>query len=148
MQGRKIEWTPEMDDKLRREFPHRITIDICKDLGISLRSAIRRARVLGIEKEEGFLEANRQEITNRATKGLKTTDKHGGRFVKGQHAYPEGEFKKGHTESEEAKKRRIEKGSATRRQTIYQERLRLKYGLPQRTKLKLNKRYYIPIPDE
>lgn len=148
MKGIKIEWTPEMDEKLRREFPHRITIDICKELGISLRSAIRRARVLGIEKEDGFLDSHRQEIQKRATKGLKITTKHGGRFAKGQHAYPEGEFKKGHTESEEVKKKRIEKGSATRRQTIYQERLRLKYDLPQRTKLKLNKRYYIPIPDE
>lgn len=55
MQGTKIEWTDTMDDKLRREFPTRITKDICAELGVSLRSAIRRARVLGIEKEDGFL---------------------------------------------------------------------------------------------
>ena len=143
MKGKKIIWTPEMEDKVRREFPHRISIDICKEMGVSLRSIIRKARELGIDKEPGFLETNRKEIQSRATKGLKATSKKGGRFKKGEHAGLEYEFKPGHKESEETKARRVAKMSKTRRELILQERVRLKYGLPQQTKIRLNTHYYI-----
>ena len=144
MKGIKIDWTSEMDAKLREEFPKRITQDISKELGVSLRSAIRRARLLGIEKEEGFLETHREEITQRATKSLQRKARTSGSwgFQKGQRAYPEGEFKPGHSEDPETKTRRIEKARKTRNETIYDERIRLKYGLRQRTKLKLNTMYY------
>lgn len=145
MKGIKIDWTPEMDAKLRSEFPTRITKDICNEPGVSLRSAIRRARLLGICKEDGFLETHRKEISQRATKGLqKRAMMHGSwGFQKGQRAYPDGEFKPGHTEDEEVKKARLEKARKTRNQTIYDERFRLKYGLKQRTKLKLKTVYNI-----
>ena len=146
MKGKKITWTPEMEDKVRREFPHRISIDICKEMGVSLRSIIRKARELGIDKEPGFLETNRKEIQSRATKGLKSTSKTGGRFRKGEHAGLEYEFKPGHKEDPETKERRLAKSVKTRNRTIYRERVRLKYGLPQETKLKLNVKYHIKVP--
>lgn len=143
MKGVKIVWTEEMIQKLRDEFPVRITIDICKEIGVSLRSAIRKARELGLDKAPGFLEERRQEIQRRARNGLKKTSKTGGRFKKGQHACPEHEFKPGHKESEESKRKRVAKLSKTRKELILRERTRLKYGLPQQTKIRLNTKYFI-----
>ena len=38
MKGKKTEWTPEMISKLKQEFPTRISVDIAKELNLSLRT--------------------------------------------------------------------------------------------------------------
>lgn len=63
----KIEWTPSMVKKLRIEFPREFTRVLAKELGVSPRSVIRKARELGIDKIPNFLDINRKEITRMAT---------------------------------------------------------------------------------
>ncbi len=132
---KKIFWTEAMIEKLTKEFPFRITIDICNEIGISLRSAIRKARELGLVKENGFLEKNRQEISRRATLALPPQPTKG---LKGW-SVPGGEnyrFKKGQT-SIMKNRDIVEKVRASRNETIRIERIRLAACLPQKTKLKL-----------
>lgn len=132
MKGAKIHWTDEMILKLKAEFAIRFSRDIGADMGISIRSVIRKARELGLEKEAGFLDKNRKEISARAqearpenpTKGDSSFRIPGGeafQFKKGQARHPV-DYEKIH-----------EKRNAT----IQKEKLRIKYGLQQKTKLKL-----------
>lgn len=132
MKGTKTTWTPEMLDKLKSEFPYRFSRDIGKDLGLSIRTIIRKARELGLEKQQGFLDQNRNEISKRAqearpenpNKGDSSFRIPGGEkylFKTGQARYPV-DYTKIHQK---------------RNETIKKERLRLKYGLPPKTKMKL-----------
>lgn len=132
MKGLKTVWTGEMIAKLTAEFPVRFSRDVGKDMGISIRTVIRKARELGLEKESGFLDTNRKEITARArearpanaTKGDSTFRIPGGeafQFKKGQPRHPV-DYEKIHEK---------------RNETIKKEKLRIKYGLQQKTKLKL-----------
>ncbi len=135
MKGIKTEWTEEMIEKLKAEFPFRFTRDIGKEMNISSRTVIRKARDLGIEKEEGFLEKNRASITKLATAALPPNPYKG---IKGWQV-PNGEayqFKKGNVspmKDEKIKKKAIN----SRNETIRKEKLRIKYGLTRKTKLKL-----------
>jgi len=47
-------------------------------------------------------------------------------------------FKEGHKETRRQKEKRIAKCHATRNKTIKEERARISFGLPQRTKMRLN----------
>lgn len=136
MKGNRINWTEEMIQKLQEEFSYRFSRDIGNEMGISIRSVIRKARELGLEKQPGFLENNRSEISKRANenkppnpnKGNKEFRIPGGekfRFVPGQKRPP------------------VDYGQITRKrnETIHKEKIRLKYGLPQKTKLKLKNIY-------
>lgn len=137
MKGRKTNWTAEMVDKLSAEFPNRFSRDIGNDLGISIRTVIRKAREMGLEKENDFLEKNREEISNRAqiarpenpTKGLK------GWSVPNSEAY---RFKKGNVPPNKNNPELVERSARTRNETIRKERMRIKYNLPQQTNLNLN----------
>lgn len=132
MKGRKIKWTDEMCQKIMAEFPHRITIDMAKEMGVSLRSVIRKARELGIEKREGFLNDFRQEITKRANAAKPPNPNKGNSSfrVPGGELY---QFQPGH----KPVNRNMELIHKKRNETIKREKLRLKYGLKQETKLKL-----------
>lgn len=136
MKGKPTIWTTAMTEKLVTEFPIRFSREIGKDLGLSLRTIVRKARELSLEKEPDFLDIRREQITelcikNRApnpTKGDKTFRIPGGekhQFKKGQ-PRPFVDY---------------DKVLQTRNATIKRERLRLKYGLKQQTKLKLTKIY-------
>lgn len=132
MKGIKTTWTPEMDEIIRDKFPVMFTIDLVPVLGLSIRTIIRRARVLGVKKEEGFLDKNRSEISQRANankppnpnKGNSSFRIPGGEkylFKKGQARYPV-DYELIHQK---------------RNETIRKEKLRLKHGLRQKTKLKI-----------
>ena len=135
MKGQKTVWTAEMIDKLKSEFPYRFSRDIGKDLGLSIRTIIRKARELGLEKESEFLDTNRTEISKRAqearpynpTKGMKGWSVPGGEKHR---------FQPGHVPQNNPEKSRL-----TRNETIRKEKQRIKYGLPQKTKLKLTNIY-------
>lgn len=132
MKGKPTEWTPEMITKLEAEFPYRFSRDIGNDLGLSIRTIIRKARELNLKKQDGFLDINRKEITKRATIARPENP------TKGDSSFriPGGEkhqFKKGERRYEID----YEKATKTRNETIKKEKMRLKYGLPQQTNLKL-----------
>lgn len=132
MKGKKTTWTHEMLRKLKEEFPKRFSRDIGKDMDLSIRTIIRKARELNLEKEEGFLDTHRNEITKRAQKARPENE------TKGDSSFriPGGEkhqFKKGQPRP----KVNYVKIHATRNATIEKEKMRLRWGKPQKTKLKL-----------
>lgn len=93
---------------LRDFFPSMFNKPLAKWLGVSQRTMLRKARELGLEKREGFLEDRRKDIQRLAGEALRARgDREGTWFKKGIHYNPDGEFKPGHRESEETKAKRI-----------------------------------------
>ena len=132
MKGLKTEWTPGMIEQLQNEFSTRFSRDIGKEMNISIRTVIRKARELGLEKQDGFLETNKMAISalaqaakspnpNKGNKEFRILGGEKHQFVLGQERYPV-DYTKIHN---------------NRNETIRKEKQRLKYGLPQKTKLKL-----------
>ena len=102
-----IEWTPQMMKTLTDFFPSMFNKPLAKWLGVSQRTMLRKARELGLEKREGFLEDQRKEIQRMAGDALRARgDREGTWFKKGTHNNPDGEFKPGHKESAETKAKR------------------------------------------
>lgn len=136
MKGKKTDWNPEMIKKIINDFPCRFSRDIAHELDISIRTVIRKARELGIEKEPGFLERNAPEIQKRAVKAHPPHPKKGQRGW----AVPNSEhtrFRKGNISVMATDRDVVEKVRGKRNETIRKEKLRLKYDLKQKTKLKL-----------
>lgn len=132
----KIEWTPEMIQRLRYEFPYAYNRVLSKELGVSPRSLIRKARELGIEKEDKFLEKRQNEIQRMArayrsenpTKGMK------GWCVPNSEAT---RFKPGNISPMVSNPEVREKVKQSRLQLIEDEKYRIRNGLDRQTKLKL-----------
>ena len=140
MKGVRTIWTDEMIGILINEFPVSYNKELAGKLGVSWRTLIRKARELGVEKEPGFLDKRRPEITAMATKA------HPGQKTKGLKGWsiPGGErfrFQKGHIPAIKIDPEVAAKVSRTRNEMIRKEKLRLKYGLRTMTKLNL-KNYY------
>ena len=127
MRGYPTIWTDEMLQRLRDEYPVRFNHEIAAGLGVSIRTMLRKARELGVEKEPGFMEKRIDEIERMANRAAK---KAGRPSMKGRRLNPKGEFKPGHKESPETREKRI----AAIRDRAYREKIRVKYGLPQKTK--------------
>lgn len=135
----KIVLTPEQQDWLREHFATTLNKDVAAHLGVSLRTTVRLARELGLEKDPAWFhgvvmercammaEANRGE----GNAGKANLLKYGKRY----------RFKPGVTSRErlgdERECQRLEKSAATRRETIRKERMRINWGLEQETKLKI-----------
>lgn len=124
-----IVWTPQMLKMLTDYFPTTFNRSLAKWIGVSMRSLIRKARELGLEKRPGFLDDRRGDIIDLARTGLKKCNKAGGRFRKGERNNPAGEFKPGHVESPETKARRIASMKDTFRRRREQEQFRKKYNI-------------------
>ena len=125
-----------MIQQVIREFPYRFNKELASELGVSWRSLIRKARELGIEKESRFLDKNRQTITQMA---VKAQPPHPHKGEKGW-CVPNSEphrFKKGNISPMVTDPEVVKKCHKSRNQTIYREKLRLRYGIRQATKLKL-----------
>jgi len=136
MKGIKVIWTDDMLKILQNEFPSSYNRDLSAKLGVSIRTLIRKARELNIDKEEFFLESRRSEITEMARKA------HPGQPTKGWKGWsvPGGEqyrFKKGHVPAMKTNKDVVAKVRDKRNDTIRLEKLRLKYGLRTMTKLRI-----------
>lgn len=132
----KIIWTPEMFAKLTDKFPNTFNKELAEELGISWRTLIRKARELGLEKEESFLEKNKTVIQTMA-KAARSPNK-----TKGQKGWtvPGGEkyqFKPGHIPKMKTDKSLVERVHKTRNETIRRDRIRRKIGLTPLTKFKL-----------
>lgn len=136
MKGIKINWTPEMIRRLKFEFKYAYNKSLAIDLGVSPRSLIRKARELGLEKEDGFLEKRKEHIHKMArakrqpnpTKGLK------GWCVPNSEAH---RFKPGNISPMATRQDIREKVSRSRLKIIEEEKYRIREGLEQITKLKL-----------
>ena len=103
-----IEWTPQMLKLLNDFFPIMFNKPLAKWIGVSQRTMLRKARELGLEKQEGFLDKRRKDIKALASEALRKKGSHPSHFRKGVRFNPDGEFKKGHKESEETKAKRIQ----------------------------------------
>lgn len=147
----KIVWTEIMLTKLEQCFPTRYNRELAKEIGVSIRTLIRKARELGIEKEPGFLDKRRDEITEmaKATEPWKHPESirtqkapapegfKACQFQPGEHRYPEVGFKKGQPSPMLDPEIR-EKAHKNRNKTIAKDRDRINRGLSPRTKLVKN----------
>ena len=91
-------WSPQMLADLKRHFPTTRNEECAEMLGVSVRTLVRKAREVGVEKDPQWLHGiwNHNRLMGQATTRL-----HGNRgaFKKGFHSNPAGEFKKGHVSS-------------------------------------------------
>ena len=102
-----IYWSTDMLDYLRRHFPTTLNEELAGCLGVSQRTMIRKARELGLKKDETWLlqiwdERRKMAHIISRKKG------HPGRFQKGIHYSPDTEFKPGHQPSPEIKRKQSE----------------------------------------
>ena len=82
-----------MDEKMRRMYPTTKNEDLAIDLGVSVRTLIRRARTLGLEKNnEWLLLHSRQQC--RILRILNKCRGNSGMFKKGVRNSPATEFKR------------------------------------------------------
>jgi hypothetical protein len=125
---------------MQNEFPVSYNKELAKKLGVGWRTLVRKAREMGLEKEPGFLKKRRDEITAMAVKA------HPGQKTKGLKGWcvPNSEgtrFAPGNVPSVVSIPGLMESIHEKRRDTIRREKLRIKYGLPQKTRLNLKDVY-------
>ncbi len=133
---RKKNWTPEMIRSLTELFPVTYNKVLARELGVSWRTLIRKARELGLEKEHGFLENRRTEITTMAVNA------HPPHPHKGHKGWTianseDSRFKPGCISVMKTNPDVVNKVHLKRNNTIRRERIRIKYNLSRLTKLKL-----------
>lgn len=133
--GIRIEWSDLMLEILRTKFSTEYNKYIALQLGVSMRSAIRKARELGIEKEPKFLEFRRMEISSMA-QTAKPENKNKGNKGWCVPNSNNTRFKPGNVSPMLLPGIR-KKASNSRLNRIADERLRIELGVPQLTKLKL-----------
>lgn len=91
----RIFWNQQMLQFLKQNFATMLNSDLAEWLGVSMRTMIRKARKLGLEKDAAWLKGVWDERRRMAIASTKTNG-NAGTFRKGVHASPETEFKKGH----------------------------------------------------
>jgi hypothetical protein len=130
-QGNKKQWSDEMIEKLKSEYPVRLTKEIAKDFGFGYRTVIRKARELNLVKAVDFIQINREKISELIAKNKPVNPNKGvkGFIIPNSEKY---RFKKG-----ELPKIDYEKARKSRLELIRLEKMRLKYGLKQKSKIKL-----------
>lgn len=131
----KINWSTDMIEILSKKFPISFNRELAKELNVSMRTLIRKARELKLEKEPGFLEKNRKTITQMAV--ANNYNKYTG--VKGW-SVPNSEntrFKKGRQSPMKSNPELVEKVRVKRNETIKRERIRMRLGFSPLTKLNL-----------
>lgn len=122
----KIQWTETMEKRLREYFPTMFNDTVAVLLGVSVRTVIRKARELGIEKVPDFHARKREQISARASAGLKAVECTT-RFKKGTQIGQKYQFKPGHVESPESKAKRSESLKRNWAQRKEAERIRRIY---------------------
>lgn len=102
--ARRIYWTGQMLSDLRRWFPTTRNEELAGCLGVSPRTVIRKARELGLEKDEDWLAG---VWSGNCEQMYYHNRKHGwkGAFKKGNMSGRR--FEKGHVEDEESKAKRV-----------------------------------------
>lgn len=145
MKGIKTQWTAAMDEVLIAGLGHRFNADLAQELGVSVRSVIRRYRELNIRRPADFHAATAGRRAERISAGL-VGKPNKGQIKPGEHRNRKGEFGHGRVISREARMRGVARGVARRKETFRRERIRERYGLQRLTKLNVNeptpKAYY------
>lgn len=94
----KHQWTPEQDQFLSAQYPHKRAEDVAAALGIRLNAVYRRAKHLGLSKSEDFKNSAASGRLN-GVQGTATRFASGHvpwtKGQKGIHLSPDTEFKKG-----------------------------------------------------
>lgn len=131
-----IEWTSEMIETITSKFATTFNCDLADELCVSVRTMIRKARELGLEKEPGFLDKKRKKISQMAKDARRPNPTKGqkGWTVPGSEKY---QFKPGHVPAMKNNPELIERVHRTRNETIKNGKFRLKIGLDPETKLRL-----------
>ncbi|WP_372775635.1 hypothetical protein [Mangrovibacterium sp.] len=134
--GIKTEWTEEMLHRMKFEFKYAYNKQLAIDLGVSWRTLVRKAREMGLEKEEGFLEKRKQHIQYlaRAKRGPNATKGMKGWCIPNSEAT---RFKPGNISPMTTSQKTRDKVSRSRLKTIEEEKYRIREGIDQITKLKL-----------
>ena len=91
--GNRIFWNPNMIALLKEKYPTMLNEELTELLGVSLRTMIRKARELGIEKNKDWLIKIWNERRHWAHIEAKKKG-YPGSFKKGEHHCIEHEFKK------------------------------------------------------
>lgn len=101
----RIHWTAQMLSDLRRFFPVMKNQDVADICGVSQRTMIRKARELGLEKNQQWLHSVWDDHRRMAHLANKAKGYPGG-FKKGVRQNPATEFKPGRVLSEESEAKR------------------------------------------
>ncbi len=104
--ARRIFWDRRMLDDLKRMYATTKNEDLVDIIGVSLRTLIRKARELGLEKDAEWQHNNVMRHQKMASFEARRLG-YPGHFKKGEHICQEKEFKPGHIESEETKSKRV-----------------------------------------
>ena len=137
MTGKKIIWEPWMLDYLRDHYAVELNTDIAEKFGISVRSVRYKALELGLDKDMSTINRKRVKLSADSRRGMSYPC----HFQPGMH--PKTEFKPGRKESKETLEKRRAAISRGMRKLVYTELVRMKYGFPRETRLRLNKKTYI-----
>ena len=104
--SRTIYWNKRMLDDLKRLYATTKNEDLADILDVSMRTVIRKARELGLQKDTEWQHGNTMhhlkmmQLENKIH-GIKSS------FLKGVRHSPDTEFKPGHQETQEVKSKRI-----------------------------------------
>lgn len=136
----KIELTERQQAWLTKHFKHTKNDECAIRLGISPRSVVRIARSLGLNKTPQFIakcQANAAEAAKRSHLLNGTYPPKGFIIPRSE----EFRFKEGEKKRWDAKKEalRVQKSAESRRETLRKERIRVKWGLEQKTFLRVLK---------
>lgn len=104
----RIYWNNQMLDYLRRHFPTMLNDELAGCLGVSSRTVVRKARELGLQKDPEWLAVIWAERRRLGQIISKRNGNYPGKFKKGEHRNPAGEFKTGHQLTDEQKAKRSE----------------------------------------
>lgn len=136
----KITLTPKQEAWLVKHFCHRKNEECARHLGISPRSVVRLARSLGLSKTSRFLAKCQRSAAEAAQRShlLNGTYPPKGFIIPRSE---ENRFKPGVTSRERLGARkeraRVQKSAESRRETMRKERIRVKWGLEQKTNLRI-----------
>lgn len=132
--------TPEQRQWLIENFPNTKNVEVAAYLNTSLRGAVRMARELGLWKTKEFVSEMQRNAAQEAGRILRLRG--GNRGTKNIFKYGvKYRFKKGENNYDRMPKEKVEamykRGGETRRKLYEDERRRVKWGLEQKTKLRV-----------
>lgn len=103
----RIFWSAQMLGYLRRHFATTLNDELAGCLGVSPRTLVRKARELGLEKDPAWLRSVWDE-RRRMAHAVASRKGHPGRFRKGRHYNPSGEFRPGHRLTDEQRRKQAD----------------------------------------
>ena len=102
--GRSLVWTSQMLSDMRRLFPTTKNDELAGVLGLAVRTVVRKAREMGLEKDKEWLRTIWKENV-RMGHMMSRAKGYPGRIMPGEHRNPEGEFKRGRVADEDWRKK-------------------------------------------